>query len=341
MSKTVYVNVSCEKCSKIRRVNKYSHGKLCRACSTKETGAVRKGTLGKRKNDLKGRIFGQLTAVRPSQTKSRNASWVCKCTCGKEINVATCKLLYNGQHSCGCHKLTQNGYAKTRTYKSWSSMVRRCTVKASNRWHIYGGRGIIVCKRWLDFSNFLKDMGERPVNTSLDRINVNGDYCKKNCRWATRKEQARNRRNNRLITAFGQTHPVCVWAEKQNIKAVTIEWRLDHGFKPKDALTKKVKDRKKRRGLITAFGKTQSLSKWGKEIGIDRNTLARRLDSGLKPEQALTKKKRQATFLTLNGITKSITEWANLKKIKAQTLCGRLSRGLSLEDALKLPFKNK
>jgi len=246
MSKVVYVDVTCEKCLKVRRVNKYAHGKLCRKCATTELGALRRGVLRKRKKDLTGVVFGQLTAMKPSMTKYRDSSWICKCTCGKEINVATCKLLHYGQHSCGCHKLTQGGLSKTRTYKSWDCMIRRCTLKSSNRWHIYGDRGIKVCKRWKDsFLNFYKDMGERPKDMSLDRINVDGNYCKENCRWATHKEQARNTRQNRFIEAFGKTQLSVEWAEEIGIDSGTIEWRLDNGWTPEDALSLEVTHMKK------------------------------------------------------------------------------------------------
>jgi len=252
MSKTVYVDVTCEKCLKVRRANKYCHGRLCRNCAQKEQGALLRGVLRKRKKDLTGVVFGQLTAIKPSMTKSKNASWICKCTCGKEINVATCKLLHDGQHSCGCHKLTQEGLSKTRTYKSWGCMVRRCTLESSNRWHIYGGRGIKVCDRWKNsFLDFLEDMGERPKGTSLDRIDTDGNYCPENCRWATPKEQARNTRKNRLIKAFGKAQSSAAWSEETGIGRGTIEWRLDRGWTPKEALTLSVDQKEKRKKVVS------------------------------------------------------------------------------------------
>lgn len=79
-------------------------------------------------------------------------------------------------------------------HSSWVGMWQRCTNPNNAAWKYYGGRGIAVCERWRDFENFLEDMGEKPPGLSLDRVDVNGNYCKENCRWATRAQQSQNRR---------------------------------------------------------------------------------------------------------------------------------------------------
>jgi hypothetical protein len=93
---------------------------------------------------------------------------------------------------------------RTRTYRAWDNMLSRCYRKSYRQYDDYGGRGIVVCERWRkSFDNFLADMGEAPANKTLDRQNVNGNYEKNNCRWATRVEQARNKRCFGTSGAYG------------------------------------------------------------------------------------------------------------------------------------------
>jgi len=117
--------------------------------------------------------------------------------------------LRNGMtRSCGClatelkrERATTHGHATTRTtptYNSWAQISQRCENKNNAAFNNYGGRGITVCARWRVFENFLADMGERPLGCSLDRVNNDGNYEPVNCRWATRLEQARNRRPRRF-----------------------------------------------------------------------------------------------------------------------------------------------
>jgi hypothetical protein len=90
--------------------------------------------------------------------------------------------------------MAKHGMSKSRTYAVWASMIQRCTNPKNSDWVHYGGRGIKVVKRWHSFVNFLKDMGEAPPGLEIDRINTNGNYTPKNCRWVTRRENALNKR---------------------------------------------------------------------------------------------------------------------------------------------------
>jgi len=126
------------------------------------------------------------------------ATWLCTCDCG-ENKVIMSGNLHNGtSRSCGCRNgQPRHGLRNTPEYRAWSAMKTRCyNKKTGDKYRIYGGRGITVCREWLhNFPAFLEHIGNRPsTGHSLDRINNNGNYEPGNVRWATRKEQQQNRR---------------------------------------------------------------------------------------------------------------------------------------------------
>lgn len=160
--------------------------------------------------DVSGVRFGRLVALERSATASpnRSYSWRCQCDCGAiaEINI---RYLRNGDtRSCGCLKadstrstMTTHGHTvggKSKTYQSWKAMRLRCTSPRSTYFSLYGGRGITICDRWNSFENFLEDMGERPCGSTIDRIDRNGNYEPRNCRWATAAEQVQNSSKARI-----------------------------------------------------------------------------------------------------------------------------------------------
>jgi hypothetical protein len=130
----------------------------------------------------------------------------------------------------------QHGLSKTRSHRSWREMIDRCTRPTRSDYRHYGGRGIKVCERWSSLDNFFEDMGERPDGMSLDRIDVNGDYCPDNCRWASRREQCLNTRRNVLMTFNGETRCVSEWSEIYGIRYGTVYARIKRGLTPEEVL---------------------------------------------------------------------------------------------------------
>ena len=132
-----------------------------------------------------------------------------------------------------------HGMEGTATYKSWQHMKNRCLNPRCKDFKNYGGRGISICPEWVNnFSQFLKDMGTKPKNTSLNRIKNDKNYCKENCEWATDLQQARNTRRNHYITHNNETLCLSEWGEKTGIRPLTIRARIfDYGWSINKALT--------------------------------------------------------------------------------------------------------
>ena len=148
-----------------------------------------------------GDKINRLTVIGESFINKGIAYTPCRCDCGAVKNFREDALKSKERVSCGCFRLERlrevvvtHGKMNTKAYGTWEGMVQRCNNPKSEGYPNYGGRGIQICSDWLDFENFFTDMGERPEGMTLDRIDVNGNYCKENCRWADASLQGFNQR---------------------------------------------------------------------------------------------------------------------------------------------------
>jgi hypothetical protein len=161
---------------------------------------------------------------------------VCDCGTQKVMRLSA----FRKAKSCGClvnaavsAANRTHGMTRSTEYRIWRHMVARCRDDRNPAWSDYGGRGIVVCERWLQFDNFLADMGRRPPSQSLDRIDNNGHYEPGNVRWATDQQNANNRRSNWLVTLNGVTRTKAEWARELGLSRSGFSHRLKSGlFKP-------------------------------------------------------------------------------------------------------------
>ena len=200
--------------------------------------------------------FGRLTVVSraPDHIAERSGyktvMWNCVCDCGNKT-VTRGKCLTRGvTTSCGCYaremmskRASKHHGFGTRLYAVWNSMRQRCNNPNNKAYKNYGGRGISICSEWDDFAVFeqwARDTGyddDAPKGVcTLDRIDVNGNYCPSNCRWTTMREQTRNRRDTPYYTLDGETHDLKTWAELTGIKYETLWARHKRGWDADRAL---------------------------------------------------------------------------------------------------------
>lgn len=224
--------------------------------------------------DLTGQRFGELVVLeRGESRKSRcghpRTMWVCRCDCGEQTVVDSNSLKRGSTVTCGKHKSKNyilsrktHGMSKTRIYKEWASIKNRCNNPNAIDYERYGGRGITVCKEWLDdfmnFYNWAMANGYRD-DLTIDRINVDGNYEPSNCRWATNDVQVNNKRTNHFLQYNEKTQTIAQWSRETGIDKNTLISRVDrYGWSVKEALTtppngrikiKKEKQKKERKKI--------------------------------------------------------------------------------------------
>lgn len=256
--------------------------------------------------DMTGLKYGRLTVISfYERTPSRRYLWNCKCECGNTVVVDGKHLRDGHTKSCGCYRVEQStinntthGKTGTRIHTIWNSMRARCYCPTSHAYENYGGRGIKVCDEWLDFNNFYKwanenGWSEESVGISLDRIDVDGDYCPDNCRWASIIQQANNKRNNLRLTINGETKTINDWGRKSGIASSTIRHRIRSGWDVEKAVFEPVA---KQNELIEFDGELHTLKEWSNILNINVNTLYGRLHTGWSMEDTL------ATPICVGGV---------------------------------------
>lgn len=203
--------------------------------------------------------YGRLTVVgtffEHTESGKKKKRVRCECDCGGKH--VTCYYNLRRGNVTGCPSCSAAVRAKSEGFTHWQSkkfreenpemhkvfsvwrgMIARCTNINNSHWHRYGGRGITVCERWIaSFDNFISDMGMRPTpEHQIDRIDNDSGYSKENCRWASRKENARNKGMNRMLEINGELKCVSEWAEISGVHPDTALMRLNRGWSPKDAI---------------------------------------------------------------------------------------------------------
>lgn len=262
------------------------------------------------------------------------------------------------QKIAGSYCSLTHGMSGTPTWKSWDSMIQRCTNENSPDYPRYGGAGITICERWMKFENFYADMGKRPEGMTLDRFpDKKGNYEPGNCRWATPAEQQRNLKSNTYVAYKGETKLLIDWAEEKGIPRDLLRQRLNRGMKddelfaPSYSRFKGIEGAQRRKRAswavkYAAHGKTLTIKEWSKELGVTVNTLEQRLQKyRMPPEKALVSgnlpkgaegPRKGHRMITAFGKTQSLTSWARERHMSPYTLKNRLDRAnMKPEDALQ------
>lgn len=186
--------------------------------------------------DLTGKRFGRIFVVSRSENNGKKTMWNCLCDCGNKKKIYGKSLKDGLVVSCGCfHKEIiktinkTHGDTGTKLHRAWQNMRARCYRKSSREYENYGGRGITVCEEWMESYENFKEWALSSgydENLTLDREDVNGNYCPENCRWITNKEQQNNKRNNVLYEYNGQTKTLAQWSDEIGICYKTLQKRI-------------------------------------------------------------------------------------------------------------------
>lgn len=252
--------------------------------------------MGKPTPNLTGNRYGRLVVTSATvKDKYANVLFVCQCDCGGTINAQHCNLRNGKTVSCGCKRRSgesnlRHGAARVGKmageYKVWCGIKRRCLNQNEKDYPLYGGRGIKICDEWLDdFQAFISFVGPRPTAShQIDRIDSNGNYEPGNVRWATPQEQARNRRNNKIVEYQGRSMCLSEASALAGLKHSTVVSRLSRGATIEEALQPQNKHHRK---VIKIHGEEIPLSEAVKKYGGSYQKIHYRInDLGWSVEKA-------------------------------------------------------
>ena len=218
--------------------------------------------MKKRRSDIideTGKRYGWMTVLRldESQHNKHQAYWVCKCDCGKEFVARGDSIRCGAYTSCGCNihkhrgRFTHGEY-KTRLYTIWADMKHRCVSPYTANYKHYGGRGITLCDEWMEFEPF-RDWALSngyADNLTIDRIDVNGNYEPRNCRWVTRQQQSLNTRRSLFFEYNGKTQTLYEWSNEYGILYDTAYSRFKRGWSIDEILTTPIMERGRRISVL-------------------------------------------------------------------------------------------
>lgn len=282
--------------------------------------------------------------------------WLFRCDCGKIFSEFPSRVLSGHKQSCGCQRYMGNlvhDCCKDEFYHTWWAMMQRCYNKDHHNYARYGARGIVVCNEWHDPQNFItwahSTVGNKDNLLTLDRIDNNKGYSPQNCRWATIKQQARNRSTTRYETINGETKPLKEWCEIYGIDYSVVITRCNRlGWDIEDAIKTPKQD--KNENLIHSRpdikkveidGEVKSISEWAKVYGVRSDRIYRRIRSGMSPYDAIIytiQNIKCGNFcVKYHGETKSLSEWAKILGKDYKFLYQRIKKGWTPERAFETP----